>query len=71
MFKRYKKTRSHFHRSIYYLITGLGIVVFWRGIWGLLDIYLLPNNPEWSYLISTVAGLFILFLNDYSFDDIS
>lgn len=69
MFKKYKKT-SHFHRSLYYLVTGAGIIIFWRGIWGLLDVYLFPNNPELSYFISAIGGLLILFLNDYSIEEI-
>lgn len=69
MFKHYKKM-SHWHRSLYYLITGIGIIIFWRGIWGLLDVYLFPDNPALSYIISTIGGLLILFLNDFSIEEI-
>lgn len=42
------------------IIASICIVGFWRGIWGLMDIYLFPEN----YLISSIAsagiGLIIL-----------
>jgi len=68
MFK-YFKNKSKTHQFTYYLLTGLGMVIFWRGIWGLLDFYLFPGNRELSYAISAVAGLLILFINDYSLSE--
>ena len=38
----------------------LGSVLLWRGIWGLLDEYFIPNNVLVSYWLSLVAGLAIL-----------
>lgn len=65
----FKKKSSHLKKSIYYLITGIGIVVFWRGIWGLADVYLYPEKPALSYIISLFAGMLILYLNDKSWSD--
>jgi len=44
------------------IITSLAIVSFWRGIWGLMDIYLYPTNPTLSLIISVVIGLIILLM---------
>ena len=63
------KKKGGVHRASYYLVTGFGMVVFWRGIWGLLDIYLFPNQPLASYAISAFVGVLILFLNDYSLSE--
>jgi len=65
----FKKKSSHLKKSIYYLITGIGIVVFWRGIWGLADVYLYPEKPALSYIVSLLAGMLILYLNDKSWSD--
>ena len=65
----FKKKSSHLKKSLYHLITGIGIVIFWRGIWGLADLYLYPNQPALSYIISLVAGMLILYLNDRSWSD--
>jgi len=42
------------------IIASLAIVCFWRGTWGLLDIYLFPKNPALSFLISIIIGIIIL-----------
>ena len=42
------------------LIIAIGIISFWRGIWGLMDLYLYPDNLSLSYTISAVGGLVIL-----------
>lgn len=39
---------------------GVGIVAFWRGMWGLLDMYLFPSSPELSTWASIVLGAVIL-----------
>lgn len=44
------------------IITSLAIVSFWRGVWGLMDLYLFPRSPELSFTISIFIGLGILFL---------
>ena len=53
------------------LLEALAIVLFWRGIWGFLDMYLFPNDPFISYAICTVLGIVILFLDDFSLDELS
>jgi hypothetical protein len=40
------------------LITG-AVIMFWRGVWGLMDVYLLPDNPPLSYGISLVISLLL------------
>lgn len=58
-------------RTLYYLITAVAIVTFWRGCWGLLDHYLLPENELLSYWLSLIIGLLVLYFNDKSFTEIS
>lgn len=55
--------RSHIKEVIFTLLIALAIVLFWRGTWGLLDIYLFPNDYFLSYVISILAGILILYLN--------
>ena len=42
------------------IIASLAIVSFWRGVWGLLDIYLFPANKILSCIASILIGLLIL-----------
>jgi len=52
-----KKTK---HKHLKALVVGLAVVLFWRGVWGLLDKFLYPDNALLSYTLSTVLGLFLL-----------
>jgi hypothetical protein len=49
-----------------YLIAVVAVVALWRGLWGLMDIYLWPNNPKrsnWaSFIIGFVAIVVVLAL---------
>ncbi len=54
-----------FGQALFTLMIGLSVVAFWRGAWGLLDIYLLPSNYELSSWVSVVIGLFILAVTHY------
>ncbi|MFT7644436.1 MAG: hypothetical protein ACI9BF_000080 [Candidatus Paceibacteria bacterium] len=44
------------------LLLAIGIVFIWRAIWGLSDLYLFPDNPELSYIVSASMGIIILLL---------
>ncbi len=43
-------------------IASLAIVSFWRGVWGLMDLYLFPENFTLSLLVSMIIGLMILII---------
>jgi len=42
------------------ITASLAIVGFWRGVRGLMDIYLFPGNPTLSLFTSITIGLIIL-----------
>lgn len=43
------------------LVIAFAIVSFWRGVWGLMDVYLFPNNYVLSLWISLLVGIALLF----------
>ena len=45
-----------------YLALVVSVVMVWRGVWGILDEYLLPQNPKLSYWISFIIGLVLLLI---------
>ncbi len=55
---------------LYVLAAGIALVVLWRGVWGLLDLYLFPDDPLASYSVSAVLGLGLLYFNDRSLDEL-
>ncbi len=62
---------SRLKRNLGFLFTAIGIVMVWRGVWGLLDTYLFPDNLTLSFIISIIVGIIILFLVDFKKFDIS
>ena len=59
MLKKLKKKSP----ALYFIVIGIAIVAFWRGIWGILDLYLFPNDELLSYLTSIGISLFVLAFN--------
>lgn len=53
-----KKQSNSFFRII---LIAVSVVLFWRGAWGLMDLYVFPENELASYIMSLAAGLIILF----------
>ncbi len=46
------------------LMIGIAVILIWRGVWNLLDEYLLPDNFLLSNLIGIFVGLLMLYLPD-------
>ncbi|HAR99705.1 MAG: hypothetical protein US57_C0003G0011 [Candidatus Moranbacteria bacterium GW2011_GWC2_37_73] len=66
MFKHHKKKNPF----LYHLISGIGLIIFWRGIWGIMDLYLFPGNPTLSHSFAITLGLVILYFNDFSISEL-
>ena len=47
------------------LFVGTGVVLFWRGVWGIADLLIFPSNDIMSYIASVVIGLLILYFTHY------
>ena len=61
MFEKVKKMKTQ-HQAIFAVLIAFAVVCFWRGVWGLLDEYLLPNNYQASLWISLIVGFLILWV---------
>ena len=46
------------------ILVATAVVLFWRGIWGILDLYLFPDNESASFAISTLLGILFLLFHD-------
>lgn len=55
-----KVERLTWHQRIFAIIVAAAVISYWRGIWGLLDLYLYPSNEAYSYLLSIVLGLILI-----------
>ncbi|NCO05057.1 MAG: hypothetical protein GW939_02820 [Candidatus Magasanikbacteria bacterium] len=67
MLKKLINLKKH-HQLVFGLIIMSAMICLWRGIWGLLDIYLIPNDPSLSYLISLILGIAVIITTHYTID---
>jgi hypothetical protein len=44
------------------VLSSLGIVGFWRGVWNIMDKFLFPNNFILSQTLSIIIGVTILII---------
>jgi hypothetical protein len=59
-------------RKLLLVFSGVfGVILVWRGIWGLMDLYLFPDHPEFSYLLSIIFGFFILLVDDLELEELN
>jgi nitric oxide reductase large subunit len=58
------------HPTINAVVVVCAIIMLWRGVWGLLDEYLFPGSPTFSYLLSIALGALVLYLDDFSLKDL-
>lgn len=54
--------------NIYVLITGIAIIFWFKGMYGILD-HFVPHTLKWSLGLA-ITGLSILYLNDFSLDEL-
>lgn len=65
MFKKMIRIKSKYE-IVFAILIAFAVVSFWRGVWGLMDEYLFPNNHQMSLWISLVLGIFILIITNYA-----
>ena len=44
------------------IIASICIVAFWRGMWGLMDLFIFDEDPLVSMIVSIIIGVIILLL---------
>ncbi len=61
-FKNFKKN----HRSnVNILIECVAIIMIWRGVWDLLEMYVLPENQLVSNITCIIIGIIVLLWDDW------
>lgn len=64
MFEKLKTLKKQ-HQIGFGLFLAFGVVSFWRGIWGLSDIFLFPGQPISSYVASIIIGIVVVLVAHY------
>ena len=63
--KRLKAIMKNHNKNMYILFECIGIIMIWRGVWDLLEIYVFPDNPLASNLICVIIWIIILLIDDW------
>ena len=53
------------HQTMFTIVIALAVVAFWRGIWGLMDLFIFPDSYLLSSITSVIIGLAILVATHY------
>jgi len=61
-----KGTKNRTKNILLAILIGSAVISFWRGLWGLMDVYLFPDNYPLSLWISVIIGLAILIVTHYT-----
>jgi len=70
MFKKVARLES-WQQVLWALVIGFAVISFWRGIWGLLDIYLFPDDFVFRSWASTIIGAVILISTHYTVEELT
>lgn len=65
----YKRLSSKYP-NLNSVVIGASLIMFWRAIWGVLDLYVFPNDKLLSFIIPGLIGLLLLYLNDFNLKEI-
>lgn len=53
------------------LYKAISMIMVWVGVWGLIDLYIFPNNPTIRYFLVISLGIFFLYIDDGSIDELA
>lgn len=64
------KTFKRRHKVCFAILIGFAVVAFWRGAWGIMDVYIYPNDYGVSSFISLGIGIGLLVITDYIVEEL-
>lgn len=66
-FKKLKQKNSNLHK----LAVVVAVVLVWRGLWGIADLYFLPHNELLSFSLNILLGIgILLWIDRFSLKDL-
>ena len=58
------------HKIVFAILIGFSVVSFWRGAWGILDVFIFPNNYALSSIVSLIFGIGLLAVTNYIVEEL-
>ena len=63
--RKFNKFRKNQDSNVNILIECIAIIMIWRGVWDLLEIYVFPDSPFVSNVLCVILWVGILLLDDW------
>jgi len=76
-YKRPKTFKSAFFSkladrpNLFIIYKTVALIMVWAGIWGLIETYIFPDDPLLRYTTVLFFGLFLLYIDDGSLDELT
>ena len=65
LLRKFKKFRENHKSNVNILIECIAIIMIWRGVRDLLEIYIIPDNPLASNIICIIVWIVVLLWYDW------
>ncbi len=65
LLRKFKKFRENHNSNMNILIECIAIIMIWRGVWDLLEIYVLPENQLASNIMCIIVWIIVLLWDDW------
>ena len=62
--KLLRKFKKNHRSNVNILIECVAIIMIWRGVWDLLEMYILPENQLVSNITCIIVGIIVLLWDD-------
>lgn len=69
MFEKFRKYLNR-RKNLRVILDLLGAIAVWWGLWGILDLFIFPENRLISYIACIVLGFLLLLLDGNGLDDL-
>ena len=69
-YRRIKKFRKDNDSNLNTIIVCISVIMVWKGIWDLLEIYVFPENPLVSNILCAVVWFAILLIDDWKLEEL-
>lgn len=69
-FIKFKKLRKNKSSNLNIFIICTAVIMVWRWVWNIIDMYVFPNNYLFSCIFCVVVWIAILFIDDWKIDEL-
>jgi len=69
MFKKFRKFLNR-RKNLMVILDLLGAIAVWWGLWGILDLFIFPENRLISYIACIILGFLLLLVDGNGLDDL-